>query len=132
MNFFSKLTLVAAFSVFSSQSFANPTSGQAIWDYCSTKGGKEGGAFCIGFTVGLIDGATGGALKMTHYLEGDLSETEFTNNVESGLDFCVPSAVTKGEMVKTFIDYLESSPDELQRPAVQLYLEAMSKSYPCK
>ncbi|MEJ5218371.1 Rap1a/Tai family immunity protein [Cognatishimia sp. D5M38] len=131
MNSFQKFTLVVVFAFVAPQSFANPTAGQVIWEYCSTKDGKIGGAFCLGFATGLIDGATGGALKMTHHLEGDLSEAEFANNLESGLNFCVPSTVTKGEMVKTFIDYLERSPDELQRPAVQLYLEAMSEKYPC-
>ena len=122
---------MVVFSFVAPQSFANPTSGQVIWEYCSTKDGKVGGAFCLGFATGLVDGVTGGALKMTAHLEDGLSENEFVKHLEAGLKYCVPATVTKGEMVKNFISYLERSPEERQRPAVQLFLEAMSEKYSC-
>ena len=83
-----------------------------------------GRGICIGFIDGFIAG---------HYV----AETyhAFHHREEKIEDIyghlCVPDTVNRGQLVRTFVQYLEKNPEKLKLPAGLALEDALRESFPC-
>lgn len=84
--------------------------------------------FSRGICAGFIDGFTAG-----HYV----AETyhAFHHREEKIEDIyghlCVPEGTSRGQMARSFVQFLQSHPDKLKLPASLLIEDALREAYPC-
>ena len=72
----------------------------------------------IGFCLGYIQGH----MDFQQYLQ---------KNFTSVLEHCVPGDVSVSQLAKVAVKYLESNPDKLQKPAIEIVRGAFAESFPC-
>ena len=84
--------------------------------------------FGRGICIGFIDGFAAG-----HYI----GETYHAfHHREEKIDdiyghLCLPDGVNRGQLVRTFVQFLEKSPDKLKLPAGLVLEDALRDAFPC-
>lgn len=76
--------------------------------------------------------------KRQRYCQGFISGVEetirlplFASSQPVELKICVPKSVSSRNLAKAYIQYAGARGTNLERPAVQIVVEALSNSYPC-
>ena len=71
------------------------------------------------FKAGVCAGAVGGLNYLSHVLPPDISS-------------CIPSAVTRMQLVRVIVAYIERRPQRMHEDFRTLALEAMHEAWPCR
>jgi hypothetical protein len=104
-------------------------SGKEILDHCkeslNTDPVKD---FNRGICIGFIEGFTAGHFVAETY-HAFHHRDEKLEEIYGQL--CVPENTSRGQMARTFVQYLQSHPDKLQLPAALLIEDALRETYPC-
>ncbi len=77
---------------------------------------------CLGYLAGIID--------MSAYYTVILSATNCPNKKVTYL-FCIPDDATPTQKMKVVIKYLNDHPEELNKPAIGIVIEAYQQYFPC-
>ena len=80
------------------------------------KGDSDALAGCIGFVTGIVDGAT--------VASGHKANPYFP--------VCLPTAVTREQLVRVVLKYGDNHPEQLHLPAARLVIQALSEGFPCQ
>ena len=82
------------------------------------------GSHCIGYLAGVTD-----TLRMWEYLNKDAHAGKLAPPTPLA---CIPDAVTRFELVKVVVKYLDDNPKELHLGYAPLVYLALWDAYPCK
>ena len=82
------------------------------------------GTHCLGFIEGIMNSnaVIGSSI---------LKDNKLSSSSLSVLFFCNPSNVTASQAVRIVTKYMQDNPDQLNKYAVILVIDAMRKAYPC-
>lgn len=80
-------------------------------------------ALCRGYLTGIADSIDTARAEYTEDADHPFFPT-FTN-------VCRPDDVTRGKLVKTWIEWANRHPEMLRRPAVDLVVMAFTEAWPC-
>ena len=126
------LLLLALFSLLCLPSFAEidetfETSGNSFVRQCSaidketqTAAEAVNAAQCIAYVMGLDFG-----------LRYERSYAEAVTGRKLREKYCIPGDVENGQLVRVVLKYIRSHPEDAQKPAPVLIIEALQKAYPC-
>lgn len=76
--------------------------------------GRQRRRYCIGFISGVEEGVR--ILHMQHMLE---------------LAICLPEKASGRALTNVFIKYTTDHPGQLEKPAAQVVIDALTRAYPC-
>ena len=66
------------------------------------------------------------------YMQGHLDYQQYLEeNFTAINDNCIPVNVSVSKLAKVTVKYLESNPNELNNPAIELTLAAFAEAFPC-
>lgn len=104
------LTIVSALFVLLALGQANAETGNSLLDDCKSEGSFRSGV-CSGFVVGV-------------------AQVVGASDVD-GVQACFPEGVTKGQLRKVVVAYLEANPGLLHYDAATLVIVALVGKFPC-
>ena len=76
--------------------------------------GRQRRRYCVGFISGVEEGVR--VLHKQHMLE---------------MSICLPDKVSGRTLTNVFLKHTTDNPDQLEKPAAQVVIDALSKNYPC-
>jgi hypothetical protein len=92
--------------------------GNALKEWChqvvEKAPGRDPMTFRDGYCMGMVEGVM--ALATQRSLNA----------------FCPPAQIGKTMLLRTIIGFLDSHPEQLNRPAEKLVLDALGETYPCQ
>ena len=88
--------------------------GGLLSKYCSSESNYEKG-MCLGYIVGVVD-----SFNTTNALKGEKKV------------FCIPPAVTSGQLVLVMKKSMQEHPETLHLPASAHTLGALTSAFPCE
>ncbi len=62
----------------------------------------------------------------------ELSEMSFGGGLRTVTGVCLPSEITRLQLIRVFLSYAQAHPEKHHHPASQLVLEAWTEAFPCK
>ena len=108
--------------------FRGGFTGEEMLGHCRAEEKDPVKDFGRGICIGFIDGFTAG-----HYI----GETYHAfHHREEKIDdiyghLCLPDSVNRGQLVRTFVQFLEKNPDKLKLPAGLVLEDALRDAFPC-
>ena len=83
-----------------------------------------GRGICIGFIDGFAAGHyTGETYHAFHHRDEKIDEIYG--------HLCIPDTVNRGQLARTFVQFLEKNPDKLKLPAGLVLEDALREAFPC-
>lgn len=76
--------------------------------------GRQRRRYCVGFISGVEEGVR--VLHKQHMLE---------------MSICLPEKVSGRTLTNVFLKHTTDNPGQLERPAAQVVIDALSQTYPC-
>ena len=108
--------------------FRGGFTGEEMLGHCRAEEKDPVKDFGRGICIGFIDGFAAG-----HYV----GETYHAfHHREEKIDdiyghLCLPDSVNRGQLVRTFVQFLEKNPDKLKLPAGLVLEDALRDAFPC-
>ena len=108
--------------------FRGGFTGEEMLGHCRAEEKDPVKDFGRGICIGFIDGFAAG-----HYI----GETYHAfHHREEKIDdiyghLCLPDSVNRGQLVRTFVQFLEKNPDKLKLPAGLVLEDALRDAFPC-
>ena len=108
--------------------FRGGFTGEEMLGHCRAEEKDPVKDFGRGICIGFIDGFAAG-----HYI----GETYHAfHHREEKIDdiygrLCLPDGVNRGQLVRTFVQFLEKNPDKLKLPAGLVLEDALRDAFPC-
>ncbi len=62
----------------------------------------------------------------------ELSDMSFDGGLRTVTGACLPSEITRLQLIRVFLSYAQAHPEKLHYPASQLVLVAWTEAFPCK
>jgi hypothetical protein len=108
--------------------FRGGFTGEEMLGHCRAEEKDPLKDFGRGICIGFIDGFAAGhhaaeTYHAFHHREEKIDEI-FGH-------LCIPDTVTRGQMAKVFVEYLERSPAKLKLPAGLALEDALREAFPC-
>jgi hypothetical protein len=117
-----RLVWIAILFAFSGWAFAYYETGRELMRNCESNEAPRW-ALCRGFLTGIADSVT--VARAEYPDEGTSPILPTFSNV------CKPDDVTRGKLVKVWIDWANQHPERLREPAVTLVMAAFAEAWPC-
>ena len=103
-------------------------SGEEMLGHCSAEEKDPVKDFGRGICIGFIAGFTAGHLVAETY-HAFHHRDEKIDDIYGRL--CIPDTVTRGQLVRTFVQFLEKNPEKLKQPAGLALEDALRDAFPC-
>ncbi len=88
---------------------------------------REDGLRCIAYMRGYVRGYGEASLNAANKMKPYKTGTPY----QLGL-YCIPGAVTTGQMIRIVVAYMERHPEELHKEAGRLIRFAINEAFPCE
>ncbi len=108
--------------------FRGGFSGEEMLNHCRAEEKDPVKDFGRGICIGFIDGFVAGHFVAETYHAFHHRE-EKIDDIYGHL--CVPDTVTRGQLAKVFVQFLEKTPGKLKLPAGLVLEDALRDAYPC-
>lgn len=130
MKFDAAILCLVAFATATPASAEDPSlTGNQLLEICGASDDLAQQGFCIGYTVGVVEGmkwGVGGPM-----LRAGKTTEEANKMTEALLSFCVPEGATWGQYRDVVIGYLERNPQDRHGSARLLAQLALVEAFPC-
>ncbi|MCA0943389.1 hypothetical protein LCM08_00530 [Salipiger pacificus] len=125
------LSLAAAIALgAATPAISQQISGNSLYQAC--KGDDVALAtFCVGYTTGVVEGESFGALVILGQLFPEQNTAEANERINMFMRHCIPSNATNEQVRDVVIAYLEAHPETRHYPARGLIWNAMMEGFPC-
>lgn len=109
--------------------FGGGFTGGEMLSYCRAEAADPVKDFGRGICVGFIDGFAAGHYVAETY-HAFHHRDEKIDDIYGHL--CVPDNVSRGQLARVFVQFLEKRPDKLKMPAGLLLEDALREAFPCQ
>jgi hypothetical protein len=108
--------------------FRGGFTGEEMLNHCRAEEKDPVKDFGRGICIGFIDGfAAGHFIGETYHAFHHRDEK--IDDIYGHL--CIPDTVNRGQLARTFVQFLEKNPDKLKLPAGLLLEDALRDAFPC-
>lgn len=129
-------TVAAILAALPFQGFA--ATGNELLEDCKEAGANWSSGYCLGLIVGFAYGydtgrSAGAMVQWNESTDGKAAGPEATLAVgNSAKYYCIPEAVTNGQLLDVVVKFLEGNPATRHLPAQILIWTSLKQSFPCQ